>query len=72
MSRTITAFFLDEAGHWAARLSCGHGHHMRHVPPLASRPWVLDEAGRAARIGLAVDCLKCDRGEPPDAPEPAR
>ena len=63
MQRTITGFYQDEENHWAARLDCGHGLHMRHDPPWQLRPWVLTEEGRAQRIGQFVDCKKCDAGE---------
>lgn len=65
MERPILSFEQDEKGDWAARLSCGHRQHTRHNPPFAERPWVLDEAGRAARIGSCLDCVLCDREEMP-------
>ena len=37
---------------------------MRHDPPWQLRPWTGTEAGRASKIGVMVECLKCDRGEP--------
>ncbi|WP_420992606.1 DUF3565 domain-containing protein [Cupriavidus sp. 30B13] len=65
MRRGIVGFHLDDEHHWVAELECGHGQHMRHDPPWQMRPWTQTAPGRAARIGARVDCLKCDRGEPP-------
>jgi tellurite methyltransferase len=59
--RAITGFRQDDDGDWIAELACLHSQHMRHNPPLVSRPWVLDPAGRQARIGTAVTCPLCDR-----------
>jgi hypothetical protein len=60
MQRAIVSFYQDEEMHWAARLECGHGQHVRHDPPWTVREWVLNEAGRAARIGSVLDCKLCD------------
>ncbi|MCO5412992.1 DUF3565 domain-containing protein [Ralstonia mojiangensis] len=64
MKQAIVGFERDEEGHWVARLACGHGQHMRHDPPWQLRLWTETEAGRASKIGVVVECLKCDRGEP--------
>jgi hypothetical protein len=56
----IVGFHQDAAGDWVAELACGHAQHMRHRPPWQSRPWVETEAGRAAKLGAAIDCLKCE------------
>jgi hypothetical protein len=62
--RRVTGFHRDDEGHWVAELACGHGQHMRHEPPLVSRPWVLTEAGRAAFVGQELKCVRCvDEGE---------
>ncbi len=66
MLRRIVDFVLDDDGHWAARLECHHGQHVRHQPPFRVAPWVLDEGARAARIGTPLDCPLCDRCELPD------
>ena len=58
-ARHIVGFHLDDAQDWVADLECGHSVHMRHNPPWQNRPWVLTEEGRAERIGMAVDCLRC-------------
>jgi tellurite resistance-related uncharacterized protein len=66
MNRPIIGFHRDEESHWLAALSCGHGRHTRHDPPLSNRPWVLTAAGRASQIGSELDCVRCDRSEMPD------
>lgn len=45
-------------------MECGHGQHVRHDPPLAARPWVLTPEGREARMGLGLDCKKCEEAGP--------
>jgi len=37
-----------------------HRQHLRHDPPMTTRPWVLSEEGRASRIGFELDCKRCD------------
>ncbi len=49
-----------------ALLGCGHPQHVRHNPPLVSRPWVLTEEGRRTRLGMPLDCVRCERFELPD------
>lgn len=56
----LVDFFQDDEGHWAARLSCGHTQHVRHHPPLESRPWVTTAEGRAQKVGAELDCPFCD------------
>jgi hypothetical protein len=63
VEQAITGFHQDDAGDWVAELACGHGQHVRHRPPFRLAPWVLDEAGRAARIGSPLECPLCDRPE---------
>jgi len=65
MDRPITGFHLDPESHWVAELSCGHGQHTRHDPPLTARPWVLTPEGRSERLGVPLDCVACDRREMP-------
>jgi hypothetical protein len=60
MKQRIVRFEQDEAGDWRAQLACGHYQHVRHQPPLMSRPWVLTEAGRTSKIGMELNCQKCD------------
>ncbi len=64
MKQRIVAFHQDEEGHWVADLSCGHGQHVRHDPPWQVRAWVMTADGRDSRIGVALECVRCDRGEP--------
>lgn len=72
MRRTIVGFHQDEDGDWVAELSCLHNQHVRHQPPFQERPWVVDEAGRASRLGVELDCPLCDRAELPDGLRLAR
>ena len=65
MLRSITGFHLDDENHWVAKLECFHGQHQRHNPPLISRPWVVTDDGRNARLGTSLNCLRCDRREMP-------
>ncbi|MCP3138115.1 GNAT family N-acetyltransferase [Pyxidicoccus xibeiensis] len=60
MRQKITGFHLDREGHWVADLECGHRQHMRHEPPWMVRPWVLTEEGRRSRLGVELDCKRCD------------
>jgi Protein of unknown function (DUF3565) len=60
MQRAIVSFYQDEERHWAARLECGHGQHVRHDPPWTIRPWVATEEGRASRIGTLLECRLCE------------
>jgi len=64
MKRRIKGFDTDDKGHWRAELDCGHFQHVRHDPPLTTRHWVLTEEGRASRIGLELDCKRCDEEAP--------
>jgi hypothetical protein len=67
MERRITGFATDDEGHWVAELECGHRQHMRHRPPFESRPWVTTPEGRESRIGVTVNCRRC---EPPEGAQP--
>jgi len=60
LERRIAGFEIDEEGHWVAVLDCGHRQHMRHRPPFENRPWVVTPDGRESRIGVSIDCKKCD------------
>jgi hypothetical protein len=60
MKQPIVAFEQDEVGDWRAVLACGHKQHVRHNPPLVSRPWVLTEAGRQRFLGYLLECKQCD------------
>lgn len=63
--RTIVGFHRDDESHWVAELDCGHDQHVRHDPPMVERPWVLDDASRAARVGATLGCPLCARLELP-------
>lgn len=67
MQRQIVGFLQDGALHWMARLDCGHFQHVRHDPPLVSRPWALSEEGRKSQMGAVLECVRCDRFELPEA-----
>ena len=60
MKRKIIRFDKDDENHWRAELECGHFQHVRHNPPLQMREWVLSEKGRNEKIGLELDCRKCE------------
>lgn len=66
MKRKINGFHRDEQGDWVADLACGHAQHVRHQPPWAERPWVLTTEGRTSRLGMELDCPRCE-----DPPAPA-
>jgi tellurite methyltransferase len=66
MHRRIIEFHQDGEGDWIAELACLHSQHVRHRPPFFDRPWVLEDAGREARLGTDLDCPLCDRCELPD------
>ena len=60
MKRKIIGFDKDEENDWRAELDCGHLQHVRHKPPLVIREWVLTEDGRQEKLGVELDCRKCD------------
>lgn len=66
MQKAIIGYHQDEEGHWVAELTCGHNQHVRHSPPWTNRPWVESESGRQSKMGINLDCKKCDRREPRD------
>ena len=61
--QSMVGYHLDLENHWVAELACGHFQHVRHEPPLTTRPWVLTEEGRRSMLGYKLNCLKCDRNE---------
>jgi tellurite methyltransferase len=71
MLRKIVGFKKDDepSAHkeldWTAELDCYHLQHVRHKPPFFNRPWVETSAGRLAKIGAELDCLRCDQFEWP-------
>ena len=60
MQQAIIGFHLDEEGHWVADLACGHAQHVRHNPPWQNLPWVITEQGRKEKLGVMLECKKCD------------
>lgn len=68
-ARVMLRFHRDGDGAWIVDLDCGHRRHIRHRPPLSSFPWIDDAAARAAKVGQAIECDRCLRGEPPDRGE---
>ena len=66
MQSRIVGFHQDDEHHWVAELECGHNQHVRHDPPLITRPWVLTPEGRDRALGQSLECKKCDTGAPPD------
>ncbi|AZM39619.1 DUF3565 domain-containing protein [Acinetobacter sp. WCHA39] len=60
MQQAIVGFHIDEENYWIADLACGHGQHVRHDPPWQNRPWVLTEQGRNEKLGVMLECKKCD------------
>jgi hypothetical protein len=65
MKRKIVGYHLDAESQWVAELECGHDQHVRHAPPIAERPWVTTEEGRASRLGQQLNCAQCDDETPP-------
>ena len=72
MKRRIVGFHREDEKDWVAELACGHGHPVRHRPPYINRPWVRSEAGRRARIGTELNCMRCERLEWPEGLEEVR
>ena len=68
MKQPIVGYHLDDEAHWVAQLGCGHNQHVRHNPPWQNRAWVTSAEGRARRLGNALECRKCDDGNPQDDP----
>jgi hypothetical protein len=66
MKRKIIDFHQDEKSDWVADLECGHGQHVRNDPPWLSRPWVITAAGRKSRLGMELECKKCDEEGRPE------
>ena len=60
MLQPIVDFYLDDEGHWVAKLACEHSQHVRHNPPWQNRPWVMTEQGRHEKLGMMLACKLCD------------
>ncbi len=69
MERAIVGYAKDEQDEWVAVLDCHHLQHVRHKPPFTNRPWVVTEAGREEKIGMMLNCTRCDRLEFPQGLE---
>jgi hypothetical protein len=65
MLQPITGYHLDDENHWVAELACGHNQHVRHQPPFINRLWVITAEGREKMLGYELNCVRCDKGEPP-------
>ena len=61
MQQAIIGFHLDDEQHWVADLACGHTQHVRHDPAWQNRPWVMTEQGRKEKLGVMLECKKCDQ-----------
>lgn len=66
MRQKICAYHQDTESDWVAELACGHYQHVRHNPPWTNRPWVMTEQGRQSKLGLELECKKCQEGAPKD------
>lgn len=66
MKSKIAGYDEDDVGDWRAKLECRHYQHVRHQPPLITREWVLNEKGRNSRMGMDLECKKCDEKKPKD------
>ena len=60
MKQAIVRFNQDDMGDWVAELACGHAQHVRHNPPWQDREWVVTEEGRKEKIGMKLECKRCD------------
>lgn len=60
LKRKIIGFHKDEHADWVADLECGHQQHVRHNPPWMVRSWIETPEGRGSRIGVELDCQRCD------------
>jgi hypothetical protein len=60
LKQQIIDFHRDDDKDWVADLECGHQQHVRHKPPWMNRPWVETPEGRKSRIGVELDCKRCD------------
>jgi hypothetical protein len=66
MHHAISDYFQGKAGHWVAKLDCGHEQELIHNPPVANNAWVLTQTGRDDKIGVLLVCKKCIAGVAPD------
>jgi Protein of unknown function (DUF3565) len=66
MHHAIQGYYIDVAGHWVAKLDCGHNQALPHNPPMSDNPWVMSQRGRNDKIGVLMVCAKCIEGAPRD------
>jgi len=66
MKQPIVGYFVDDENDWVAKLSCGHNQHVRHNPPWTVRQWVVTEQGRTEKLGMKLNCVKCEKNAPRD------
>jgi len=67
MKQPIVGYHQDDERHWVAELRCGHTQHVRHDPPWQVRVWVTTVEGRASRLGVELECVRCDQADEPRA-----
>jgi len=72
VKRRIIGYHQDKLGDWVAELDCHHGQHVRHQPPFTLRPWVETRAGRNSKLGVHLNCVRCDALELPEGLKPYR
>ena len=65
MKRQIIAFHLNPENDWVADLDCGHGQHVRHNPPFENRVCTTSETGRKSKLGVMLNCVRCEELELP-------
>ena len=65
MKQPIVGYHQDDERHWVAELRCGHTQHVRHDPPWQVRVWVTTVEGRASRLGVELECVRCDQADEP-------
>ena len=68
MKQPIVGYHIADENHWVADLACGHGQHVRHDPPWMARDWVTTAEGRASRLGVDLECTRCDESPQPSMP----
>lgn len=61
MKQPIIGFHKAEAGDWVADLKCGHIQHEQHNTHWQLHPWVVTEEGRKSKLGIELNCKKCER-----------
>lgn len=64
--RVITTWRREAPAAVVLRLDCGHDRHVHHRPPLSSHAWVEDDMACEARVGQAIECLRCGQRLVPD------